>query len=133
MGSEAGNSRKIAAGVKGPLSAGSTVYALEDLTANATEVPAIVLDRTFARKLRLHLAASPGAGEDVTVTVHVNGVATSITATLDGDSATGEDTDVADTTNYVVVAPGDRVSFEVVSTNNGGFAARDLSIALECG
>jgi len=72
------------------------------------------------RRLYIHTQLAPGAGQTVTLTVFVNGVATALTATI-ADAAV----DAADLVNNVPIAEGQRVNVQIVTSV--GSAAQPLT------
>jgi hypothetical protein len=137
--SDAGNqvggvSSDVSVGVKGALTAavgpGASNFILQDLTENgALEVPKIAYQNSVLGNLQAYLGTAPGAaGDSVTVTVFVNGVATALTCSMSGATVSSNDTDP---THRVRVEPGDRVSVQVVAIDAGGatFTAANLSVS----
>jgi len=120
-------------GVKGALSAGATVFALQDLTENANEVPLICNSYGVIRNLRCYLRVAPAIGESVQVNVFVDGVQAVDPITTNPIRATisGLAVSASDLVNKLSVSPGTRVSIQIVNSNNAGFAAEDLSVVVE--
>jgi len=124
-GTEFGVSGPMRAGIKGAINAG-TMYALPDYTESASDdLPQVVVSNSVARNLRARLGTAPGGADTVVVTVLVNGAPTALSITFTGAAVTG-----SDTTDNVIVSPGDTVSFEVVKS---GALAANLSLSLEVG
>lgn len=74
------------------------------------------------RNLRVHLGTAPGTGENVVLTVRVNGADTGITVTIANTDVAG-----SDTTNTAAVSAGDRISVSSVTSTLG--APADISAA----
>jgi len=119
-----GTSGPMRAGIAGPISVG-TNFALPDFSESATDdMPQLVVGNSIARNLNGYLAVAPGGTDTVVVDVLVNGVQ-QLTMTF-----TGAEQTAGDPTNYAIVNPDDRISFEVTKT---GALASGLSIGLEVG
>jgi len=132
-----GVSTVFTVGVKGVIPSavgpGATNFALQDLTANPTEVPSIVNQNAVLGNLQAYLGTPTDVVADtVTITVLVDGVATALTCALNDALQVASDTNPA---HRVRVAPTSRVSFRVtaVDADGVGFAGADLSISLEVG
>src|SRR5262249_17526937 len=111
------------AGVIGALAGGVTRFVFPNYTENASDDIGWVLDEpAVLRNLRIRCRTAAGAGGDA-YTVMLNGVATTVTATVPGGGTTA-----SDLTNFAVAAAGDRVSFRIVE---GAAGAADVMIVLE--
>lgn len=110
------------------LAAGATIYlgpgiGGQGTTESQMQTPCGIAGTLKNMYLTTHVA--PGAGQSVVATLRKNGVATSITATISGGSATT----ASDTTNTVSVARGDLLSFSAVTS--AGMTALTLQIGIE--
>ena len=127
----------IKVGIKGALTAvvapGTTVFALQDLTESAVEVPNLTVQNTVLGNLYAYLGTSPGTAADtVTIVVLVDGAPTALTCALSGATQAASDVNPA---HRVRVAPGARISVRVTSVNATGvsFTGANLSVSLELG
>ncbi len=113
------------AGIDGAITAG-TVYALPGYTESPTERLAhVVTNRSILRNLFVTLDTAPGGTDSVTVSLLVNGAFSGVSCVI-----TGSQTSASDPTNWILVEPEDKVTFEVQKT---GVLAADLSISVETG
>jgi hypothetical protein len=132
IGSDAGVSGVVKAGIKGNLTATgapTTYYALQDFTESATDViQYVVTNRSIMQNLRVHLLGDLST-DTLDVTMLVNGAASTLTVT----GITGNvPHDYRDITHAVLVEPGDLVTFEVVRTGGAG-AGNNMTLSVEVG
>lgn len=110
----AGTPAQLRTGIVGNVTAAVTRFAQPNYTEAATEATALgflITDWRTLRQLTLLCTTAPGGVTACVVTVLVNGVATAMTATLTGTATYAVQSNV-----QVDVKPGDKISFQCVST-----------------
>jgi len=111
-------------GLVGVSAGAATRFLASDYTESATDVTGYLVEEPcIVRNLRIRAGTAPGGAVTDVYTVFLNGVATTVTASLGPAATTG-----SDTTNSFTAAVGDRLSVQVTGA---GSATANVLVAVE--